>query len=83
MNGKGNNLRLDAPEMKKGQRNRRGEKENEVKNKTYNIFSIKKKRNKELESLHRNSQCNCEILIPHNVTNSSHGLKKLDFKTKY
>lgn len=29
--------------------------------KTYNIFNIKKKRNKELESLHRNSLNNCEI----------------------
>lgn len=43
----------------KGQSNRRGEKENEMKNKTYNIFSTKKKRNKELESLHRNSLINC------------------------
>lgn len=30
----------------KGQCNRRGEKENEMKNKTYNIFSIKKKETK-------------------------------------
>lgn len=57
----------------KGQSNRRGEKENEMKNKTYNIFSTKKKRNKELESLHRNSLINCRTRIPHSVANARHG----------